>query len=191
MSGRDYPGGKPAPYVDQLLIGGKGGVHHIWACDHLQDDAQRDGVPARLQEAHGPREVRDERHPLRRSRSHGRGDHGRDPAGRAFQRRCRHRAHKDRPGRPCRAACGDLGRDEPHLDERRAAHAAHRALHGSAGQREARLSDRRRAGPGAGKIVAQGRQERHCRQVQGLSTGRPKKTPSWTATTSMPTAESS
>src|SRR6516164_5114838 len=32
----DYPGGRPAPYVDQLLIGGKGGVHHIWACDHLK-----------------------------------------------------------------------------------------------------------------------------------------------------------
>ena len=32
----DYPGGKPAPYVDQLLINGKGGVHHIWACDHLK-----------------------------------------------------------------------------------------------------------------------------------------------------------
>jgi arsenite oxidase large subunit len=28
--------GKPAPYVDQLLIGGKGGVHHIWACDHFK-----------------------------------------------------------------------------------------------------------------------------------------------------------
>jgi arsenite oxidase large subunit len=32
----DYPGGRPAPYVDQLLIGGKGGVHHIWACDHYK-----------------------------------------------------------------------------------------------------------------------------------------------------------
>ena len=32
----DYPGGKPAPYVDQLLIGGKGGVHHIWGCDHFK-----------------------------------------------------------------------------------------------------------------------------------------------------------
>src|SRR5271167_4467745 len=32
----DYPGGKPAPYVDQLLIGGKGGVHHVWACDHFK-----------------------------------------------------------------------------------------------------------------------------------------------------------
>jgi arsenite oxidase large subunit len=26
--------GKPAAYVDKLLIEGKGGVHHIWACDH-------------------------------------------------------------------------------------------------------------------------------------------------------------
>ena len=28
--------GRPAPYVDQLLIDGKGGVHHIWACDHYK-----------------------------------------------------------------------------------------------------------------------------------------------------------
>jgi arsenite oxidase large subunit len=28
--------GKPARYVDQLLIAGKGGVHHIWACDHFK-----------------------------------------------------------------------------------------------------------------------------------------------------------
>src|SRR6202166_3092830 len=28
--------GKPAPYVDQLLLEGKGGVHHIWACDHYK-----------------------------------------------------------------------------------------------------------------------------------------------------------
>jgi arsenite oxidase large subunit len=28
--------GRPAAYVDQLIIGGKGGVHHIWACDHFK-----------------------------------------------------------------------------------------------------------------------------------------------------------
>jgi arsenite oxidase large subunit len=28
--------GRPAPYVDELLIGGKGGVHHIWGCDHYK-----------------------------------------------------------------------------------------------------------------------------------------------------------
>jgi arsenite oxidase large subunit len=28
--------GRPAAYVDQLLISGKGGVHHIWGCDHYK-----------------------------------------------------------------------------------------------------------------------------------------------------------
>src|SRR4029453_14284933 len=28
--------GRPAAYVDQLLINGKGGVHHIWACDNYK-----------------------------------------------------------------------------------------------------------------------------------------------------------
>ncbi len=28
--------GRPAAYVDQLLIHGQGGVHHIWACDHYK-----------------------------------------------------------------------------------------------------------------------------------------------------------
>jgi arsenite oxidase large subunit len=30
------PVGRPATYVDQLLIAGKGGVHHIWGCDHFK-----------------------------------------------------------------------------------------------------------------------------------------------------------
>jgi arsenite oxidase large subunit len=32
----DYPGPRPAIYIDRLLIGGKGGVHHIWGCDHYK-----------------------------------------------------------------------------------------------------------------------------------------------------------
>jgi arsenite oxidase large subunit len=28
--------GRPAAYVDQLLINGQGGVHHIWGCDHYK-----------------------------------------------------------------------------------------------------------------------------------------------------------
>jgi arsenite oxidase large subunit len=28
--------GRPAAYVDQLLIEGKGGMHHIWGCDHYK-----------------------------------------------------------------------------------------------------------------------------------------------------------
>ncbi len=38
----DYPGGRPAPYIDQLLIGGKGGVHHIWGCDHYKTTLNAD-----------------------------------------------------------------------------------------------------------------------------------------------------
>ena len=28
--------GRPAAYVDQLLINGKGGIHHVWDCDHYK-----------------------------------------------------------------------------------------------------------------------------------------------------------
>ncbi len=33
---------RPAPYVDKLLIDGKGGVHHIWACDHYKTTLNAD-----------------------------------------------------------------------------------------------------------------------------------------------------
>jgi len=38
----DYPGGRPAPFIDQLIIDGKGGVHHIWACDHYKTTLNAD-----------------------------------------------------------------------------------------------------------------------------------------------------
>ena len=53
--------GRPAAYVDKLLIEGKGGVHHIWACDHYKTTLERAQVQAGLQEAHRHREGRDER----------------------------------------------------------------------------------------------------------------------------------
>jgi len=34
--------GRPAPYVDKLLISGEGGVHHIWACDHYKTTLNAD-----------------------------------------------------------------------------------------------------------------------------------------------------
>ena len=34
--------GRPAAYVDQLLIGGEGGVHHIWGCDHYKTTLNAD-----------------------------------------------------------------------------------------------------------------------------------------------------
>ena len=33
---------RPAPYIDKLLIEGKGGVHHIWACDHYKTTLNAD-----------------------------------------------------------------------------------------------------------------------------------------------------
>ena len=38
----DYPGPRPAPYIDKLLISGRGGVHHIWACDHYKTTLNSD-----------------------------------------------------------------------------------------------------------------------------------------------------
>ena len=34
--------GRPAAYVDQLLISGRGGVHHVWACDHYKTTLNAD-----------------------------------------------------------------------------------------------------------------------------------------------------
>jgi arsenite oxidase large subunit len=34
--------GRPAAYVDRLLITGQGGVHHIWACDHYKTTLNAD-----------------------------------------------------------------------------------------------------------------------------------------------------
>ena len=60
--------------------------------------------------------------------------------GRPVRRRRRHRADADRQGLPRVAARGDRGRDESDLDERRAAAATDRALHGPAGTGHAGLS---------------------------------------------------
>ena len=38
----DYPGPRPAPYIDKLLIEGKGAVHHIWDCDHYKTTLNAD-----------------------------------------------------------------------------------------------------------------------------------------------------
>ena len=123
----------------------------------LQDDPQRAPVPQRLQAADRHGEVCDVERPLRRPGGHDQRDHGRHPPGRPVQRRRRYRPDQDRRVRACRAAGGDLGRDEPDLHERRTAHAADRALHGSARPVEAGLHDRGRTGPGARTVLGQGR----------------------------------
>ena len=63
--------GRPAPYVDQLLINDKGGVHHVWACDNFKTTLNAQAVSQRLQATHRPSEVRDGRRAVRRSRTVG------------------------------------------------------------------------------------------------------------------------
>ena len=132
--------GKPAAYVDKLLIEGKGGVHHIWGCDHYKTTLNA----LKFKQAYKKRTdmVKDAMSavPYGDRDGDGRGDRGGDQAGRAVRGRRRHRPDQDRPGLPCLAAGRDLGRDEPHLDERRAAHAADRALYGPARARRCRTA---------------------------------------------------
>ena len=182
--------GRPAAYVDKLLIEGKGGVHHIWACDHYKTtlnahqfnmvykkrtDIVKDAMNA---VPYGDRD------------GDGEGDHRRDQGRRPVLGRRRHHPLEDRRGQPCLAAGRRVRRDEPDLHERRTPHAARRALHGPARQRQARLPDRRRPCPAHGKGAARNGRQRLCRPVQGLRLDRPRKTPSWTATTRTPVAAS-
>ena len=154
MSRPDYPGGKPAPYIDQLLIGGKGGVHHIWACDHFKTTLN----------ALEFRRVYKKRTDLVKYAMNDVPYADRDRMVEAIMGAIRQGGlfsidvdivpTKIGEDAPSCAARGDLGRNEPDLDERRAADAADRALHGPAGQCQARLPDRRRARPGARKVMA-------------------------------------
>ena len=134
----------------------------------LQDDAERARVQARLQAPHRHGEGRHERRALRRPRGDRGRDHGRDPQGRAVRGRRRHRADPDRAGLPRLAAGRDLGRDEPDLDERRAADAADRALHGPAGAGDAGLPDRRPDRQPHGARAARDGRRQVRRPVQGL-----------------------
>ena len=128
----DYPGGRPAPYVDQLLISGQGGVHHVWGCDHFKTTLnasefkriykrRTDMVKEAIELGRG-----------RRPGGPGRGNHAGDPGGWVVRRGYRHRANADRQLRARDVAGGDGRRGAPDQHERRASHAAHRALHGPA-----------------------------------------------------------
>ena len=77
----DYPRRQARAYVDQLLIGGKGGVHHIWGCDHLQDHAQRAASSSDVYKRRTDL-VKDamDSVPYGDRDAHGQGHHGRDQA---------------------------------------------------------------------------------------------------------------
>ena len=72
--------GRPAAYVDKLLIEGKGGVHHIWGCDHYKTTLNA----LKFKQAYKKRTdmVKDAMSavPYGDRHAHGRRDHGRDQA---------------------------------------------------------------------------------------------------------------
>ena len=160
--------GKPAAYVDQLLIGGKGGVHHIWACDHYKTTLNAMEFKQRLQKTTDM--VKDAMNavPYGDRKAMVKAIIDAIKKGGLVRRGRRHRADKDRSSMPCHLARRDIRRNEPDIDERRAADAAHRALHGSSRQRDAGLPYRRTDSQQHGARVPRDGQSRHRRQVQGL-----------------------
>ena len=138
----DYPGGQPGPLRRQASPRGQGRRPPHLGLRSLQDHSQRRQIQADLQEADRPGEGRDVRGPVRRPEGHGRRHPRGDRKGRAVRGRRRHRADQDRPSLPRLVAGCDGGRDESHLDERRAPAAPDRALHGPARPVDARLPDR-------------------------------------------------
>ena len=135
--------GRPAAYVDKLLIEGKGGVHHIWGCDHYKTTLNA----FKFKQAYKKRTdmVKDAMSAV--------------PYGdRAAMVKAIVAAIKQgglfavdvdivptKIGQACHVwlPAATSGEDEPDLDERRAAHAADRALHGPAWAGHAGLPDRR------------------------------------------------
>ena len=136
----DYPGPRPAPYVDQLLIDGHGGVHHIWACDHYKTTLNAD----KFKQAYKKRtdKVKDAMSAVPYGDRKAMVDAivAAIKAGGLFAVDVDIVPTQDRAGLPRVAAGGDLRRNEPHLDERRATAAPDRALHGPARARPCRTA---------------------------------------------------
>ena len=124
--------GRPAPYIDQLLIAGKGKVHHIWANDHYKTTLNASIFKREYKRrTNMVKEAMDARAGATREELV-EAIVGAIEAGGLFSVERRHHPQPDRPGGSCDPAGGRVGRDEPHLHERRAPHAPCREIHGSA-----------------------------------------------------------
>ncbi|MGY4299893.1 arsenite oxidase large subunit [Bradyrhizobium sp. i1.4.4] len=160
--------GKPAAYVDKLLMEGKGGVHHIWGCDHYkttlnafkfkQNYKKRTDIvkDAMMTAPYGDRDamVKAIVDAIKK--------------GGLFAVDVDIVPTKIGEGLSRVAAGGDIWRSQPHVNEWRTSDASHREVHGSARPGDARLPDRRADRQQHGARAARAGQERLRRQVQGL-----------------------
>ena len=160
--------GRPAAYVDQLLIEGKGGVHHIWGCDHYKTTLNA----LKFKQAYKKRTdlVKDAMSLV--------------PSGDrvamvnaivdAIKKGGLFAVDVDivptQIGQACHVMlpAATSGESKPDLDERRAAHAADRALHGPARSGHGRLPHRGAYRQPHGACLARAGQGAGRRQVQGL-----------------------
>ena len=149
----DYPGPRPAPYIDKLLIEGKGGVHHIWDCDHYKTTLNAD----QFKQTYKKRTdlVKDAMSAV----PYGDRKAMVDAILAAIDKGGLFAVDVDIVPTKIGQAChvwlpgGDRRRDESHLDERRAPAASDRTLHGPARPVPARLPDRSATGQQPGTRV--------------------------------------
>ena len=187
----DYPGPRPAPYIDKLLIEGKGGVHHIWDCDHYKTTLNAD----QFKQTYKKRTdlVKDAMSAV----PYGDRKATVDAILAAIDKGGLFSVDVDIVPTKIGQAChvwlpgGDRRRDESDLDERRAPAASDRALYGPARPVPARLPDRSATGQQPRTRVPRTRASPTSPTSSRASTGRPRKTPSWTAITPMRRAASS
>ena len=164
----DYPGPRPAPYIDKLLIEGKGGVHHIWDCDHYKTTLNAD----QFKQTYKKRTdlVKDAMSAVPYGDRKAMVDAILAAIGKGGLFAVDVDIVPTKIGQACHVwlAGGDGGRDEPHLDERRAPPALDRTLHGPARPGDARLPDRGATGQPPRRRLPRNGQVRRRRQVQGL-----------------------
>ena len=136
------PAPRPAPYIDQLLIDGKGGVHHIWACDHYKTTLNAD----KFKQAYKKRTdiVKDAMSAVPYGDQKAMVDAILAAIGKGGLFAVDVDIVPTKIGQACHVwlPARDGGRDEPDLDERRAPLAPDRALYGPARSGHARLPHR-------------------------------------------------
>ncbi|MCK7468818.1 MAG: hypothetical protein MZU91_12300 [Desulfosudis oleivorans] len=164
-----YPGDSKI-YIDQEVINGKGLMYTLWGTNPFQTTLNAEQHRAGAAQARG--NIVNEAIAKAAGRQHraagGRHLRRLQEQGRPVRRGDEPLPDGHRRGGAHDAAGRAPGRDEPDVDERRAAPAPVGEVHGPAGIGQARLPDRRRHRQHAEGDVPEGRQGRHGQALRGL-----------------------